>query len=288
MKVEVNKINAFSINNTGGNPAGVVLNADGLTTADKQLIAAKMGIPETAFVSNSTIADVKLDFFTPVKQIAHCGHATIATFCYLKQTGRIRTDRSSKETIDGIRAIYFEGDEAYMEQRQPAYFTPSDDMGAILNSLNITQADIAAELTPCIVNTGNSFLVIPVKDEVVLKNIQPVFDEVEGLSQKYNLIGYYAYTTNQADSSIDAAARMFAPLYGINEEAATGMAAGPLACFLYKNGINKTVIKIQQGKYMQPPSASLIKVNLNMEEGKIVNLFAGGSAFVAGKETVEI
>jgi hypothetical protein len=62
-----------------------------------------------------------LDFFTPTKQIAHCGHATIATFVYLRELGLITKTESSKETIDGKREIYFDDDMAFMEQLAPSY-----------------------------------------------------------------------------------------------------------------------------------------------------------------------
>src|SRR5687767_10829717 len=94
-KIEVQILNAFVDNNTGGNPAGVVLNADNLTNDQKLKIAANIGLSETAFVSKSDIASFKLDFFTPTRQIAHCGHATIATFSYLSQSGLIKSSLSS-------------------------------------------------------------------------------------------------------------------------------------------------------------------------------------------------
>jgi PhzF family phenazine biosynthesis protein len=89
MKIEAHIINAFVDGNLGGNPAGVVLNADVLSGSQKLEIASKIGLSETAFVSPSKVADFKLDFFAPTKQIAHCGHATIATFIYLRELGLI-------------------------------------------------------------------------------------------------------------------------------------------------------------------------------------------------------
>ncbi len=59
MKVTVKIVNAFSIKNTGGNPAAVVLDAGKFTTPEKQLIAAKLGVSETAFVSPSAVAGFK-------------------------------------------------------------------------------------------------------------------------------------------------------------------------------------------------------------------------------------
>jgi len=67
----------------------------------------------------------------------------------------------------------------------------------------------------------------------------------------------------------------------INEESATGMAAGPLACYLYdKIGIKKDVFLIEQGHFMKPPSPSVIRVKLNLEDDKITGLIAGGEAKV--------
>ncbi len=288
MKINVKIINAFGINGAGGNPAGVVLKADELATEAKQLIASKLGISETAFVSASEIADFKLEFFTPTKQIAHCGHATIAAFSYLKETGIIKNNSSSKETIDGIRNIYFEGNNAFMEQKAPAYQIPKDHLESILASLNLTAPGIIRGLEPTIVNTGNSFLIIPVKNELVLKQLKPDFKKIKQLSEQFNLIGYYIFTDKAEDNNADVTTRMFAPLYGIEEESATGMAAGPLGCFLYDNVITKTNFNIQQGKFMNKPSESLIRVNINVKDDKIINLFAGGSAYAAEEIIIEI
>lgn len=79
MNVRVEIVNAFVDAGTGGNPAGVVLDADGLSDGQKLAVARQVGLSETAFVSASEVASFKLDFFTPARRIAHCGHATIAT-----------------------------------------------------------------------------------------------------------------------------------------------------------------------------------------------------------------
>ena len=89
------------------------------------------------------------------------------------------------------------------------------------------------------------------------------------------------FSGDAKDQARDAGTRMFAPRYGINEESATGMAAGPLACYLYDQmGINKDVFLIEQGHFMKPPLPSVITVKLNLEDGKITGLMAGGKANV--------
>jgi PhzF family phenazine biosynthesis protein len=285
MKIEIQVINAFSKEGRGGNPAGVVFDADGLSANSKQAIATAAGFPETAFVSSSSKADFKLDFFTPTKQIPHCGHATIATFTLLKKQGRINGDVSSKETIDGCRTILFKNGEAFMEQKSP-WFLELPDPGELYRSLGISEDDLQPGMPPTIVNTGNSFLVVAVRNEDVLSGIRYDKEEVYRISEKYNLIGYYLYA---ATLNYEATTRMFAPFYGIDEEPATGMAAGPLAAYLWKYAQHKqSAMHIEQGRFMQPASPSLIKVDLNIEEDQISGLYAGGGAHVSDSVILDL
>ncbi|MEY8780856.1 PhzF family phenazine biosynthesis protein [Allomuricauda sp. XS_ASV26] len=286
--IKVQIINAFVDNETGGNSAGLVLNSDKLTAQQKLDIAKKVGLSETAFVSKSKSADFKLDFFTPTKQIAHCGHATVATFSYLKQNEYVIGSISSKETIDGNREIKFDGELAFMQQKPPKYQSINDDEDIILKSLKISKLDLLKNASIEIVNTGNSFLIIPVNNLQILKDIKPDFDLINKISGKHDLIGYYVFTPNLKLSNRDASTRMFAPRYGINEESGTGMAAGPLACYIYdKLKIQKKRYLIQQGKFMSSPSPSLIYVDLEISnKGEIDNLMAGGKGIV--KSEIEI
>ncbi|MCU9953500.1 PhzF family phenazine biosynthesis protein [Burkholderia sp. BKH01] len=82
---------------------------------------------------------------------------------------------------------------------------------------------------------------------------------------------------------------MFAPRFGISEESATGTAAGPLACFLHEHRhIKDREIFIEQGRLMQPPSPSAIKVILDIDDGKVSRLKAGGGAKVVRSMNLEV
>jgi PhzF family phenazine biosynthesis protein len=284
--VTVQILNAFAENGKGGNPAGVVLNADELSDKDKLEISKKVGLSETAFVSKSKTEDFKLDFFTPNKQIAHCGHATVATFSYLKQIGALKKDSSSKETIDGKRKIEIIGDLAFMEQLAPKYIDVSHKESVILKSLELKKTDLITNAPIRLVNTGNSFILIPVKSNEILKNIIPDFDLISEVSDEFDLIGYYVFST---DTKYDATSRMFGPRYGILEESGTGMAAGPLGCYLFEIlKIKKNTFHIQQGKYMEEPSPSLIVVNLRIDKGEIKDLMAGGKGILNRQIEIEM
>ncbi|HVF95744.1 MAG TPA: PhzF family phenazine biosynthesis protein [Flavisolibacter sp.] len=287
MEVEIKIISAFTKDGKGGNRAAVVLEADKLSEEQKQAIAAKVGLSETAFVSASLVADFKLDFFTPVRRIAHCGHATIATFSYLKQSGTIAGNASSKMTVDGRREIKFVGEEAYMEQKPPRFIALGDeDENRVLTALGLSP-DAVASPSPVIVNTGNSFVIVEVTNEAALQNLVPRFEDVASISEKHGLIGFYIFC-KRADGTVDATTRMFAPAYGIEEEAATGMAAGPLACYLYQFGNRKESYRIEQGNYMRSPSPSLLKVDLTIQAADIISVYAGGTATLVSKKTIEV
>jgi PhzF family phenazine biosynthesis protein len=269
-----------------------VLDANGLTAAQRLMVARRVGLSETAFVSASQVATIKLEFFTPTRQIAHCGHATIATFSLLRQRGLIGEGVHTKETMDGNRAIRIEGRMAFMEQRAPKYTRVAIDseMGRrIIASLGPTQATLLEGVDPYVVNTGNNFLLIALPDERAVAELRPIPGLVESVSDELDLVGYYAFSTATRLQGRDAGARMFAPRFGIPEEAGTGMAAGPLACFLRDHlGVEKREMLIEQGWLMQPPSPSVIKVILELANGKIERIMAGGTARAVSSLRVEL
>src|SRR5579872_7386950 len=73
-------VDAFTKKKFQGNPAGVVLNADGLSDKDMQNIAREINCSETAFVLSPSDPshDVWIRYFTPKVEVPICGHATIA------------------------------------------------------------------------------------------------------------------------------------------------------------------------------------------------------------------
>lgn len=274
MIVTVEIVNAFIDGDTGGNPAGVVLDANGLNSAQKLKVAQKVGLSETAFVSQSQVATIKLEFFTPERQIAHCGHATIATISRMSELGLVKNGRMSKETIDGTREIIVDGPMAYMEQSRPTY---SDvlNINEVRTSLNLPSHEPLDSIS--IVNTGNSFLIVPLRDAASVAAIHPNQERIRQISEQFDLIGYYVFSNETVLPERHAGARMFAPRYGIDEESATGMAAGPLACYLHdRQGVDATTLFIEQGRLMQPPSPSIIRVDLRLNDGLITSLMAGG------------
>lgn len=291
--VELNVVDAFVKNGSGGNPAGVVLDAGALGESDMQAIARKAGLSETAFVSKHRQEGFILDFFTPNRRIAHCGHATIAAFSHMAQLGIVGEGETVKHTVDGPRKIIIRGQRAYMEQTAPRYekspLWQGLDENDVLASLGLSTGDLTTGGAPILVNTGNSFMLVGVRDVAVLANLRPKRGAVEAISETLNLIGYYVFTPNTAEKGVAATARMFGPRYGIEEEAATGMAAGPLACLLHDRfGLKEDRIVIEQGRFMSTPSISEIEVQLKTTCDQITGLMAGGEARPSAQRQIMI
>lgn len=279
MIVKVHTLNAFAKTSEGGNPAGVVLEADNLSDKQMQKIAQEVGFSETAFVSKSDKADFRVRFFTPSGEVDLCGHATIATFFLMAELKLIQTGKYTQETKAGVLNIEVKSNGAiFMNQNMPQFFEEIA-IEEIVQSLNISNEVIDSDLPIQIVSTGLKDILVPIKSLSDLHSIKPNFEKVSEISKKYDVVGYHLFTL---ETKFDSAAhcRNLAPLYDIPEESATGTSSGALSCYLWKNGgvdnQQSQNLVFEQGYSMKKPSEIL--VNLKVEEGKIVEVKVGGIA----------
>jgi PhzF family phenazine biosynthesis protein len=284
-------LHAFTDDGLGGNPAGVILNAERLTPAERQRIAALVGLSETAFVSPSDAADFHVEFYTPAQQIADCGHATVAAFTLLAQQGLIAGSHSSKQLADGnIRAIELIEGRVFMAQPVPQYISLEGTgvtYGDVLASLGLADADLPP--SPLLIaQTSVRGLFIPVRDAAVLRRLVPDLAAIHAISDALDLVEYYVYSLETRVATRDAGARMFAPRYGIPEESATGMAAGPLACLLHDHmGVRKSRLVIEQGRFMTPPAPSELVVELTLTDDTITAVHVGGHARLTSHKRID-
>jgi PhzF family phenazine biosynthesis protein len=76
------RLSAFTRDGEGGNPAGVVLDASGLSETDMLAVAADVGYSETVFVVDGPpVAGRRrytVRYFAPLAEVPFCGHATVA------------------------------------------------------------------------------------------------------------------------------------------------------------------------------------------------------------------
>ena len=290
--VEIFKVLAFSDSSAGGNAAGVVLNADNLTPSQRLQIAAKVGFSETAFLSTpkNPAHDYDIRFFTPAREIDNCGHATIAAFSLLRQQGLTQKNKLTYVNNQGEGSVEYEGPEVYMAQKAATYETLSGDEIEFTRRI-LGYPFLDPKFTPQIVSTGNRFLVVGVDTEKELTKLQPLQSEIYKISEEKSLIGIYVFVLkNPKTDGVYATTRMFAPYYGIDEESATGMAAGPLAGLLFDHKfVEPGPIVIEQGRFMNLPAPSQIKAEFQIGiSGKLEGLRVGGRAYIDPKNIISL
>jgi PhzF family phenazine biosynthesis protein len=286
--MKVYLLNAFAKTKKGGNPAGVVLDAEGLSEASMQRIAEKVGFSETAFIQKSTAADFKIRFFTPAAEVDICGHATIAVFSLLFGLRRIGAGRHSQETKAGILGVEVQKDgTVFMEQTLPV-FGNAVDRAEVAGSLGLELRSLAPDLPVQIVSTGLQDIIVPVISLSALSGLVPDFDKIAEISKKYGVVGYHVFTLETQHGST-AHCRNLAPLCGIPEEAATGTSSGALACYLFRHGMiageRPQRLVFEQGTIMGRPSEILAR--LDIRGGAIAGVHVGGKAILAGEKILQ-
>jgi PhzF family phenazine biosynthesis protein len=259
---------AFTKDGAGGNPAGVVLDAEALSPGLRQRIATAVGAPETAFVRDAGDPVFEVEFFTPNRQVPDCGHATVATFGWLVKRGILRAARATKRTIIGDRAIFIEGERVFMEQPRPT-IAPFARTAEIAKALGIDDTSMVGE--PVIADHGVRFVLAEVSRDALVAAV-PDQRAIEALTEPDDAIGVYVYARDAG--AYDATARMFAPRYGIPEESATGMAAGLLGGYLARDAA-RAEFRFVQGELSPLNAPSELIVHVEPER-----VLVGGTASV--------
>lgn len=274
---------AFSKDAKGGNKAGVVLGRSELTSVQKAAIAKEMGYSETAFVLDSDKADFKLQYFTPTEEVPLCGHATIAAFSTLKLLNMLDKPDCTIETEAGILNIHIKDDGLIlMEQNRPAYLEVLDSdifTGCIERNFIDHRFPIQ------IVSTGLNDVMLPVDSVEHLEQLSPDFEMIANMSKEKEVVGVHAFTIIK-ESDVTAICRNFAPLYGIDEESATGTANCALTCYLFKYYKQQSQYVFEQGHNMG--DISRIVVNLSYHENVIDSVFVGGYGYLLGKRYLPV
>lgn len=292
-------VDAFTDELFGGNPAGVVIIDKGEDyPIDDVMVktAAELRYSETAFIKQLGKKEFNIRYFTPAAEVDLCGHATIGSFYVLLKEGYVKAgDICINHTLAGKLNVAVNKDAILMDMAEPkevGKITEAADieelykvMGLKANGNEVYNKDLNVKLIPKMVTTGLIDIMMPVKDERELEKINPDFPALAELSKRYGVVGVHAFTVNTDDGCIHA--RNFAPLYEIDEEAATGTSNGALTYYLYNMGIVKenelnTVI---QGEKMLRPSK--ISTKLLMENGEPV-VKVGGFAVTLASGEIEI
>lgn len=255
---------AFTASPDGGNPAGVVLDADGLTDEGMQSIAADVGYSETAFVRSGTAEDPRrraLRFFSPLAEVSFCGHATIATSVALSE--REGAGPWLFATAVGEITVETSADDSGVSARLRSVPTRSEpasasDLEPALAALRWPTSDLA-ELPVHVAFAGNHHLIVPAGSRERLAHLDYDF---EGLKSLMTDRGWTTIQLVYIETETLIHSRNPFPVGGVVEDPATGAAAAALGGYLRAIGKvgQSMTIKIRQGDDMGRPSELLLTV----------------------------
>jgi PhzF family phenazine biosynthesis protein len=218
---------AFTTDPTTGNPAGVVLDAAGLSDADMQRIAAEVGYSETAFVTG-TGPRYAVRYFSPLAEVPFCGHATIATAVALAD--RDGPGELVFETRAGEIPVHTEGGTASLTS-VPTRSRPATaaELESALSALRWSPSDVDPAWPPHVAFAGNDHLVLAARTRARLADLDYDFPALQELMAR---AGWTTVHLFWRASEGEFHARDPFPPGGVVEDPATGAAAAAFGGYL--------------------------------------------------------
>ncbi|MER3522719.1 MAG: PhzF family phenazine biosynthesis protein [Ignavibacteria bacterium] len=243
-RITIKQVDAFTDTPLMGNPAGVVLHAQGLTDQQMQSIAREMAVPETAFIlpASKPGADLRIRWFSSEAEVPLCGHATIASFHAMAEEGLYDmaepgTYAFQVETLSGILPVrvikMVSHAEVFFGLPNPEFVRAGQYKLDLMRILNIR----LEEFDPRLPIVMTSYLFVPVRRLHTIFAIKPNFFALAQLLTNRKLLGVCVFTTETIERKSSVHSRFFAPTIGINEDPVTGSANGPLGVYLYEQGL---------------------------------------------------
>jgi trans-2,3-dihydro-3-hydroxyanthranilate isomerase len=265
-----------------GNPLAVILDGRALTGKQMQAIAREMNLSETTFILPSTnaAAHVKMRIFTPQLELPFAGHPVVGTAYMLATEGLFPRHNGSFEVclelgvgVLPVEITCADGmvTQVTMTQRAPQFLAilPPADVTQLAGGLSLDPQDIAATGLPVqLVSTGLPQLMIPVRSLAAVQAISLDLEPLHAICERYETHSLYAFTRETITRSADVHSRLFAPLAGVVEDAATGSASGALGAYLVHHrvvGGEAPLVHLEneQGYELGRPSRIFIEVSRN-------------------------
>ena len=298
-KLLVYQIDSFTKEKFKGNPAGVVVNADGLSDNQMQLIAKELNNSETAFLfsPDDSDCDGQIRYFTPKTEVPTCGHATIAAMYAKALEDNLDSSVLKIKTRIGILPfeIIKESNDYQIIMTQGGFeISPTfndDTIKKLTDALGLDKSELDEKCPVQIASTGHSKVMIGIKSREKLNDLTPNYNDLADLSKLIQCNGYFVFTFDSDDKEILTYGRMFAPAIGINEDPVTGNANGPLGGYLVKNRIvdcqnNLFEFNGRQGEKIDRLGTVKVKVEIDNYSPALVKI--KGEAVVVFKTEIII
>ena len=289
-------LDVFTDEALSGNQLAVFTETEGLDSDRMQRIAGEMAFPETTFVfpPESPETDARVRIFTPLRELPMAGHPTIGTTFALAASGHVAAG-ASKVTLGlgvGPTPIFLEWAHgrltfAWMQQPVPVFGFVADHVDKLAAALGVEEREIRDTGLPVQqVSSGVPFLFVPMTTRSAVNRAaldRAAFREffVANGQPEHPV---FLFSLERGEDDATAFSRMFAPLFGVPEDPATGGASGPLGAYLLIKGAvtpkQATRMLSLQGVAMGRPSR--ISIAVSTRNGEISDVKVGGTCVSLG------
>ncbi len=274
-------VDVFTDRAFGGNPLAVVLDAEGLSSAQMQALAREFNYAETSFVlpPRDAAHDAWVRIFTPGREIPFAGHPNVGTAFVLARRGAGDATRLVFEEGAGLVPIDLlrdGGNCTGAELTAPLRLVRGDGIAVaeLAACLSLTPDDFATDVhAPIVASVGLAFLVAELSGREALARIQVDVGAFRRFMPHHATDAIYAYVRTEAGIQ----SRMFAPIGNIGEDPATGSAACALVALLADLAPEPDLdlrLRVEQGVDMGRPS--LLLARARKVAGEVVDVRVGG------------
>jgi trans-2,3-dihydro-3-hydroxyanthranilate isomerase len=300
MQIPFVTVDVFTDRKFGGNPLAVIPDGHALTGAQMQAIAGEFNLAETTFAlppqEPSHTAQVRI--FTPRAELPFAGHPNIGTAFVLameaNSAGRTLAEPLVFEEKAGLVRLSLLKDGASVigaRLAPPQSLSRGDDLDVeiLAAACSLSASDIeTASHSPCIASCGIPLAFVELKTRAALSSARPRAEVFTEHLPAERITGILLYVHDRRDG-FDLQVRMFAPLYGVPEDPATGSGnvalAGLLASLRPEPDLN-LALRIGQGIDMGRPS--LLEAGAEKRGGKIIGMWIGGRCVPMMRGTLEV
>lgn len=278
--MELYIVDAFTTELFQGNQAGVALFDGHEDIPDYEYmkdLAAELKHSETVYVKKNGGNRFSPRYFTPTGEVDLCGHATISAFTVLREQNYFTAGTYIADTRTGNLDITVREDSVWMDMAEPEELLVFRQNGceALYDSYGLDISAMPDGLLPQVICTGLRDILLPVKNKAYLNEAVMDPEKVRMISKEYQVAGIHMFCISE-EKDITAYCRNFAPLLGIQEEAATGTSNGALTYYLRQHGVirDHAVNTFLQGEAKGKPSRIYSVIHQN-------NIRIGGSARIS-------
>ncbi|HXI76490.1 MAG TPA: PhzF family phenazine biosynthesis isomerase [Steroidobacteraceae bacterium] len=293
------QVDAFTSTRFTGNPATVVLDADGQSDATLLAVAGEFSHAEVAFVfaANGPDHDVRLRFFNARKEAPFVGHATVAAHAVLLTLGRRGAGVCRQHSGTGIIEVNAQVDQAAAGAQSLIEFRqavpeldpplPFKTTLRVAEALRLPATQLHEIMPARIAHKGSSRLLVPIADARQLDALAPNVDTLLSLGTELGTEGFFVFALDRNSDELSTESRMFCPALGIPEDPVSGNAHAMLAAYLWdigQFGKNSTTFIGRQGRQMKRPGE--VNVKLEIDQGALVAAHIGGAAVIVSEGTL--